>query len=316
MFEIVEETKNGLNCVIIKNIDTNECVSIVPAFGASVNEITLRKGEKLFSILDGNISKDSFIGKDIFKGAKLFPFGNRIKGGCYSFNGETYQLDINYPEEGNAVHGFVYKEQFVLVDKIIEETFARAIFKYDYHGTITGYPFKFEIELGFTLDALNGFSCETKIINKGKQQMPFGDGWHPYISFNKNVDELHLKLPEAESIKVDDNLIPTGCREPYSTFNNSSLIGNTSFDNCFYLKSVEDLHCIELYDSQQDVSIALWQDAGKQKYNYLQIYIPPERRSIAIEPMTGNINSFNNGEGLLVLEPGKNFAANYGLNIQ
>jgi aldose 1-epimerase len=316
VFEIVHEFKNGLNCVIIKNINSKEYVSIVPRFGTNVNKIFLRNEEKLFSIIDGNIYKDSFKGKDIFKGAKLFPFVNRIKGGCYSFNGDKYQLNINYPEEGNAAHGFLYNEQFVLADKIIEEKFARAIFEYRYLGTYRGYPFKFGIELCYTLDTLNGFSCETKVTNTGEHSLPFMDGWHPYISSNKNVDELYLKLPEAELIKVDDDLIPTGCREPYSNFNNSSLIGNACFDNCFYLQPTEEKHFIELYDSQQGVRITLWQDAGKQKYNYLQIYIPPDRKSIAIEPMTGNINSFNNGEGLLVLEPGNIFTASYGLNIQ
>ncbi|MCJ7554163.1 MAG: hypothetical protein MUO34_09805, partial [Ignavibacteriaceae bacterium] len=70
------------------------------------------------------------------------------------------------------------------------------------------------------------------------------------------------------------------------------------------------------YDPQQDIRLVTWQDAGEQKYNYLQIYIPPERKSISIEPMTSNVNSFNNGEGLLILEPGKIFTANYGLNIK
>ena len=316
MFEIVEENKNGLNCVIIKNNNTKEYISIVPQFGASVNEITFRKGKKLISVLDGNRSKDSFKGKDIFKGAKLFPFVNRIKGGYYSFSGANHQLDINYPEEGNAAHGFVYKEQFSLADKIIEKSLARAIFNYHYHGTAKGYPFKFILELSYTLDASNGFSCKTKIINTGKQSLPFGDGWHPLISFNKSVDEIYLKLPEAELILVDENLIPTGERKPYPKFSNSSLIGNTCLDNCFYLKSKENKHWIEIYDPQQDIRLVTWQDAGEQKYNYLQIYIPPERKSISIEPMTSNINSFNNGEGLLILEPGKIFTANYGLNIQ
>ena len=47
MFEIVEENKNGLNCVIIKNNNTKEYISIVPQFGASVNEITFRKGKNI-----------------------------------------------------------------------------------------------------------------------------------------------------------------------------------------------------------------------------------------------------------------------------
>ena len=111
---------------------------------------------------------------------------------------------------------------------------------------------------------------------------------------------------KAPLILVDENLIPTGERKPYPKFSNSSLIGNTCLDNCFYLKSKENKHWIEIYDPQQDIRLVTWQDAGEQKYNYLQIYIPPERKSISIEPMTSNINSFNNGEGLLILEPGKN----------
>ena len=148
MFEIVEENKNGLNCVIIKNIYTKEYVSIVPEFGANVNEITLKKKDTLISVLDGNISKDSFKGMDIFKGAKLFPFANRIKKGCYSFDGVEHKLKINYPEEGNAVHGFVYKEKFSLADKIIGKKSARVIFNYNYLGNSSWLSFQIYFRIG------------------------------------------------------------------------------------------------------------------------------------------------------------------------
>ena len=52
------------------------------------------------------------------------------------------------------------------------------------------------------------------------------------------------------------------------------------------------------------------------KYNYLQVFIPPLRNSIAIEPMTCNTDAFNNKEGLIILEPDQQFKASYGVSIK
>ena len=43
--------------------------------------------------------------------------------------------------------------------------------------------------------------------------------------------------------------------------------------------------------------------APDKHYPYLQIYTPPHRKSIAIENLTSAPDSFNNGIGLLVIEP-------------
>jgi len=316
MFEIKEEINNDLTCTIIKNSATGEYVSIVPKFGTNVNDLVLKKGEELISILDGNQNKNQFIGKNIFKGAKLFPFVNRIENGSYYFDGNRYQLDINYPEEGNAAHGIVYNIQFRLVNKIVNNSCAKALFKYEYDGSISGFPFPFDLELNYKLDNKTGFSCGTKVTNTGVTEFPFGDGWHPYFLLNKKVNHLLLKLPGVNLIELDEKLIPTGCTKPYNHFSNISLIGKTTLDNCFQIEPIEERHQTEIYDSERDIKIILWQEGREQKYNYLQIYIPPDRMSIAIEPMTGNINNFNNNEGLLVLKPGESFNAKYGVNLE
>ena len=62
-----------------------------------------------------------------------------------------------------------------------------------------------------------------------------------------------------------------------------------------------------------NLNLQIWQDAGFNKYNYLVVYIPPDRKSIAIEPISSNINSFNNGEGLIILKPEEEFAASIGI---
>src|SRR5438067_7438461 len=37
----------------------------------------------------------------------LFPFPNRVRGGRYTFEGRSYELDINEPARGNHIHGLV-----------------------------------------------------------------------------------------------------------------------------------------------------------------------------------------------------------------
>ena len=51
------------------------------------------------------------------------------------------------------------------------------------------------------------------------------------------------------------------------------------------------------------------------KNNYLQIYTPDNANAIAIEPLTGISNSFNNKEGLQVLEPNAAFSTTWKLKI-
>ncbi|MCB0643138.1 MAG: hypothetical protein KDC44_15925, partial [Phaeodactylibacter sp.] len=51
------------------------------------------------------------------------------------------------------------------------------------------------------------------------------------------------------------------------------------------------------------------------KYNFLQVFTPDHRQSIAIEPMTCNVDAFNNREGLIVLKPGEAHAASFGLRL-
>jgi aldose 1-epimerase len=63
--------------------------------------------------------------------------------------------------------------------------------------------------------------------------------------------------------------------------------------------------------------LTLWVDGA---YGYLQVFtgdpLPDvARRSLAVEPMTCPANAFRSGDGLLVLEPGQAFEANWGLAV-
>ena len=316
MFEVREEKKKGLNRLLILNKVSQEYVSIIPAFGANVNELMLRKGNKLHAVLAGNKTAEDFEGSGIFNSAKMLPFPNRIADGQYQFRNRSYQLEKNFAQEGNAIHGLVYYKNFELVQQEVQDKYAEVILGLQCENLHDGFPFKFKVELACRLAETGEFMCTTKVLNNGSQALPFGEGWHPYFGFDKTVDHIMLKFSAKEFIRVDERLIPTGEKVTYNQFNKLRKIGDTPFDSCYKLFLEGDRHTSVLYDPDKDLTVELWQDTGEKQYNYLQVYIPPSRQSIALEPMTCNVNAFNNKEGLQVLEPGDIYIGSYGVRLK
>ena len=316
MFRIKEDNSGGIKSFKILNESTGSYVSVVPGFGANVNEIVLSKGGELYSLIDGNINAEAFGGKGVFRGAKLFPFPNRVKGGTYSFEGKEYQLELNYPEENNACHGFVYNREFVLDNTEEKEDEASIKLSYDYAGSWSGYPFPFRMEIVYTLFDSHDLRCNTRVENRGETSMPLGDGWHPFFKFSGKINDLFLRLPAEKMYETDNRSIPTGRTLPYDVFSFGKKIADVTFDTCFKLAPGKDgVQTSELYDAARDLKVLLWQETGAGKYNYIQIYTPSDRKSIAIEPMSCPANAFNGGEGLITLGPEKVFEAEYGVEL-
>jgi len=194
MIKLEKIHENDLEQLKIFNENTGEYISVVPKFGANINQIVLSNEGTLIPIMKGNYDLPGFSGKSIFKGAHLIPFPNRIKDGKYNFNGNTFELEKNYPEENNAAHGFIYDKQFEIEDFRQSKSSATLIMKYIYNGDIPGYPFKMEFVFSFTLDEELGFVCNTEITNLSGNQAPVGVGWHPFLILYKQVDEFFLRM--------------------------------------------------------------------------------------------------------------------------
>lgn len=142
------------------------------------------------------------------------------------------------------------------------------------------------------------------------------NGWHPYFKTNSKVDNLMLKIPAKYQIEVDPRMIPTGVKLPADSFTQLKKIGDAELDTGFIIEAQKGVATTEIYDPGYDLHVKVWQETGTWKYNYLQIYIPPSRESIAIEPMTCSIDAFNNKEGLIVLAPGQSVKASCGVKLE
>jgi aldose 1-epimerase len=313
-FTISAKEESNILEIIIKNNFSDEFVSIIPCSGGRIKELWLNNGKENVSVLKKIERIGSEERDDIFTNAKLSPFAGRIKGGQYSFNNVKYDLILNYPEENNACHGFIYNKIFRVTEQIKNEEYASCTLEYLYKNENKGYPFSYSIALSYGLSVNKGLTCTTKIVNLSDCVIPISDGWHHYYDLGVPVDELKLKLDNLDLIDLDSSMIPDGRRKEYKIFDAPNGIGGRHFDSCFKLKTNGKAET-KLISEERNINLLIWQDTGPGKYDYLVIYTPPDRKSIAIEPITSNINSFNNKEGLILLPPGDNFVSRYGMYL-
>ena len=286
-----------------------------PYFGGLLNELALWDGNRIRSVLDGYPDRPSMEKLSYSRGIKMSPFPNRIRDGAFRFRGQAYQLPINKPNEHNAIHGFLQKAPFQLESVSLEEEAATLVLSHQYLGNYTGFPFPYSYRLEYRMEATGSLSCTTKVVNEGSETMPLGDGWHPYFRFDGKADDWWLQLPSTDYLGTDERLLPTGEIHRLEHFSARECIGEQLFDTGFRLSQTPGTAKTLLLEPKSGAALELWQETGPGKYNFLQVYIPPSRDSIALEPMTCAADAFNSGQGLIELAPGEGFEASYGVRL-
>lgn len=315
IFQITEEIVSNVSFIKVENTKTQEHFRLIPEYGGRLSELYLKNETGLHKILRKVERIDSNNADDIFTNAKLSPFANRIENGKYNFNGKSFALPIMFPEENNSCHGFLYAKKFNVSNKEINNESASCSLSYKYDNEDEGYPFTYEIDLTYKLTLNDGLICTTRIKNLSTSAIPISDGWHHYFDLDVIVDNLMMKLDVLKVIEVNDKKIPTGISKPYEKFSKPELINKMNFDTCFLVNPNAGKSFTQLIDERNKINLTIWQETGKNKFNYLNVYIPSDRKSIAIEPMTSNINAFNNREGLIILNPYEEFNASIGFHL-
>lgn len=249
------------------------------------------------------------------RGQVLMPWPNRIAGGAYQFGGARYQLAISEAKAQNASHGLVRWANWGVVAR--DE--ARVALGLLVHPQ-SGYPFAIALEVEYRLDD-GGLHVSTSARNVGATALPFGLGFHPYFTIGTpRIDDAILTLPARTALETDERMIPTGRMDVSGTpldFRQPRPIGDTVLDTCFtdLDREPDGRARITLAGAGGAPTLTLTLDRA---FGFVQVYSgdnlpdPAARRlGLAIEPMTCPANAFNSGEGLIVLEPGEQFATSW-----
>jgi aldose 1-epimerase len=276
---------------LVLNNRNGDFAHIDLSLGAALTQLNLNGQDVIkYPLKDGEPKKG-------YPSAILFPFPNRVKDGKYTFEGKEYSLEMNDLEAHNAIHGLVAFETFELISR----TPSKIVAKYVYKGLNEGYPFPFEIKVIYQLKE-SSLLFNVEVTNSGSGNMPYGFGWHPYFGFDGTaIGEMTLKAPKRRRMELNERYIPTGEYE----VEKAQIINlkNNILDNVFAIEKEGSESEVTLRFKKKKLIVS--QKTGKNKLNYMVLYIPPSRNCIAIEPQSCNTNAFNNDEGLLILASGK-----------
>jgi aldose 1-epimerase len=248
-----------------------------------------------------------------YKSAKLSPFVCRINNGRYTYANQEYEFAKKF-SDGSAIHGLLFNKHFELTEQFVNEQNACVTLRYHYEGDDPGYPFEYSCSVSYTLDCNKTLQIVTTVENLDNKTIPLADGWHPYFKLGGKVNDWTLRFSSTKQMEFDDHLIPTGKFIEDERFHSAKEIGEAAFDNCFLLEHFSaDKPVCEVINKEKALQLQIFADQG---YPYLQIYIPPERESIAIENLSGAPDCFNNRMGLLTLVPGEktSFKLRYRVN--
>lgn len=286
-------------------------LKIIPSLGGVLADLWLSNGQETIAVLDSYKSTDDAEAKAYSKSHFLLPFPNRLKDGQYTFDEKTYQFPINDTTNQNSLHGFLEAIPMKVTKKEEKDNHAVVQLSGVFEG-LPCYPFPFKFFVTYNLTKTQ-LSVRVRIKNTGKTSMPIGFGWHPYFKLDtQKIDYLKLKFPNCQKIDVDDRMIPTGKVNHYDNFSTLKMIKNTRFDDCFILNNVHSEKVIITLQSARS-TLNIWQEADV--FPYFQVYTPDNRQSIAIEPMTCNIDAFNNKNSLWILKSKEERKMEFGIEI-
>jgi aldose 1-epimerase len=300
-FNITQEKDEDLNLLQISDLSSGIQVRILPEAGALLHEYSIPLGNRRIQVINGykngNDLKNNYPAS--YKSAKLSPFVCRISEGRYTFEGISYEFRNKF-EDGSAIHGILFNKPFTLIEKKIQKEEASIELGYHYKKEDPAYPFEYKITVKYTLKTGGRLYLETTVLNCSRQAIPMADGWHPYFSLEGKVNNWLLSFRSRKNVAFNEKLIPMGHMIETSAYYSPKPVGETFFDHCYILEADDGNAAATLENPENGLRLSLFPD---RSYPFLQIYTPDDRKSIAIENLSSAPDSFNNGMGLIILEP-------------
>ncbi|GAB4076137.1 aldose 1-epimerase family protein [Nostocoides australiense] len=251
-----------------------------------------------------------------YAGAVLAPWCGRVVNGRYAVGERRFELPLNEPARGQALHGLAAWSRWQLTDR----TAASAKWSVDLVPQ-PWYPWPLTITAGYRLDEVTGLTWTVSAHNDGDEAAPVGLGVHPYaVAPAGEVDDWTLTFDAARiQLATADRLVPTGIADlpDAASFRRGRRLAGVSFDGAVtgLSRPADGVRRASLVDDNGDGVEFRWDAAGK----WLQLFtcddLPGElrRRAVAIEPQTCPPDAFNNGIDLAWLAPGSDLELSVGI---
>jgi aldose 1-epimerase len=250
------------------------------------------------------------------RGQVLAPWPNRLGDGRYEFEGVSAQAALDEPRTQNAIHGLVRWLPWRMAGRAQNRVSMRQVLY-----PSPGYPFTLGLTVEYRLGR-EGLTVVTEAENLGTTPLPFGLGFHPYLTIGTpSVDTIRLTVPAERRLVMDDRGLPTDDAPVAGTefdFTEGRLLGTTRLDTAFTAvrRQADGRLQVELDRPDGDGGVTLWAD---QQFDHVMVYsgdtLPPDvrRQALAVEPMTCPPDAFRTGHGVIVIRPGARWTGSWGI---
>ncbi len=216
---------------------------------------------------------------------------------------DILKLDCNHIDKKNAIHGLVYNKKFVYERSNFASDSGSVTIRHKALEIAKGFPFYYEIRLTYNINS-SGVNMVVNIDNKDENAFPFTLGWHPYFS-TLSLENSTINFKSNAKFLIDNQQIISG-KTPTSEVMPYSL-KDVKLDDGYKLET----NTVEFVSPEYKLTLE-----SSSNENFLQLYTPNQPNSIAIEPMTGVCDSFNNKIGLQILYPNDTYCVKWDLAIE
>ncbi len=295
-------------------IHNGNTAAIVTEEGATLRSLTVDGQEFLVTFPEDQPTT-------FYHGQVLLPWANRVANGVYEFEGVSQQLAINDVSHNAALHGLTHWLPWQVESHSTNSiTLSVVLHSQD------GYPFVLKFWETYSVSP-GLFEVYTTAKNVGATAAPYTVGHHPYFTLGSDlINDDTLRIPAKSYFLTDSDLIaipPAVTVEgtPYD-FRTARAIGATVMDTNF-----ADI----IYDADGYARTIFAAPGGHPtltmfmdgKHKYMQFYTSDTvpiasqiRKALVIEGYTAACNAFNNGLGLIVLQPGQSYTTHWGASIK
>jgi aldose 1-epimerase len=245
----------------------------------------------------------------------LFPFPGRIGQAKYSFGGREYLLEPGDPL-GNAIHGFVHKRPWRIVEQHSEKIVGEFQASVDDPSILERWPSDFRIRVSYEV---RGWELVSDICfeNTGDGPLPCGFGTHSYfrlpLAEGAPPEETLVYAPVSKMWELKD-MLATGRILPVPAemeLDRGAPLAGRQFDTSYtdLRPEADGLVHTWLREPQSGRTLTQLFDTS---FKQCIVYTPPHREAICLEPYTCLPDSFRltaegHETGLRVLKPGDDY---------
>jgi aldose 1-epimerase len=238
----------------------------------------------------------------------LAPWANRLGSWRYAVDGvevDLTGLDLHTDENGLPIHGTMAAQPGW---RVMAEGPTTLVADFDFGARpdlLRSFPFPHVIELAASV-AADGLTVTTTVTATSDRAVPIAFGFHPYFGLPGVARaDVRLSLPARRHLIVDDAGLPTG--EAVAQVAEDLPIGDRTFDDLYELGATRQM---SVAGGGRRLTLDL-----VDGYHYAQVFVPPDRDTVSLEPMTSPTNALVTG-GCPVARPGWPYTATFTLQVE